>query len=100
MENEARFNRMSNLLGMGANWAGRAPTNTRQTGTRGMTSSGNTTNEGPGFWRSLASGAAGQLAATDWAQKGYQWPWQKKPPGFYTPPFNPNAEMDQAAYGK
>jgi len=64
-ENEARYNKVSQLLGMGANWAGRAPIDQQVTGTNTTkgTQTSQTQQNGPGFWQSFASGVAGQMGS-------------------------------------
>jgi hypothetical protein len=71
MEEESRAQRMGGLLGMGMNWAGRAPISQRTTGTNTIkgtteskgTNNGTQTQYGPGFLGSFAQGVGGMMGA-------------------------------------
>ena len=85
MEEQARTAKVQPLLQLGAQWSGQAPVSQRMTGTNTSNTTGqmSQTQEGPGFWRSFASGIGGQMG---WNGQNGQGGWGNwgKPTGTNT----------------
>lgn len=61
MESQAKMERMIPLLGLGANWTGRAPVNSTVTGSGTKVTNGVVEQQGPSWGRSFISGLGGAL---------------------------------------
>jgi hypothetical protein len=83
LEEERRTQNASSLLGLGMNFAGRAPISQKTTGTNSFNQTGKTTGDGtqmteqqgPGFWKGLASNLGGLGGYAFGQGFGQQNPW-------------------------
>jgi hypothetical protein len=69
MERDARFGKLSNLMGLGAQWSGRAPISYKTTENSKVTGNSQTQVDGGPWWKNMLGGAAGGLGRTGWSPK-------------------------------
>ena len=75
MESQAKQSRMMQLLGLGANWSGAAPTSTQTTGTNttDMTSRSAETLTGSPWWKNALFGLGGMMMSNPKTFGGQSW---------------------------